>query len=422
VPSADTVARRGYRVRMTSPTEPATTAPQTAPAEVRASTRHPLTPAPRRPRSVGILVGGIVGFLVVGVAILLVIAYLGIVLGPPAFFVAGLMALVPLAIVLLGAHWIDRWEPEPIGIRIFAFLWGAGSSIVIALVVDSAVQIFVKAHGGANGATDLFQAVVQAPMVEEGAKGLGVLLIFLVANKYFDGPVDGIVYAVTVAAGFAFSENIQYFGLELADPHATSGEVVQLFILRGLLSPFAHAMFTSLTGFFIGLAALRGGRWLGVLFAIIGWVPAALLHAFWNGSLSFVSDFFGYYVVVQVPLFVIAVVMVVLLRRREIRLTQLRLGDYVAAGWFHAGEIVSLATPGGRRQALTWAAQHRLRPVMKRYIRDATRLALTRNRIVIGRNRAAAQLDEAALLTRLSAERGRIGAAAAGDRAARAAG
>jgi hypothetical protein len=250
-------------------------------------------------------------------------------------------------------------------------------------------------------------------MVEEGAKGLGVLLIFLVARKYFDGPVDGIVYAATVAAGFAFSENIQYFGLELTDPHATGGDVVQIFILRGLLSPFAHAMFTAMTGFFIGLAAARGGRWLGVLFAIIGWIPAVLLHAFWNGSLSFVSDFFGYYLLVQVPLFAVAVVMVVLLRRRERLMTQQRLADYVAAGWFNPGEIVSLATPGGRRQAMSWARQHHVGAVMKRYIRDATRLALTRNRIIAGQYRAAAQLDEAALLTKITAERAQIAAAPA---------
>lgn len=396
---------------MTGPAQ-STTAPQTAPADVQVATRRPLDAGLARPRrGAGLLIGGIIGFLVVGIAILLVAAYLGLVLGPVALFIAGLLALVPLTIVLLGAHWIDRWEPEPIGIRIFAFFWGAGSSIVIALLVDTAAQMVIRSQGGPNGATELFQAVVQAPMVEEGAKGFGVLLIFLVANKYFDGPVDGIVYAATVAAGFAFSENIQYFGLEIANPHATAGDVVQIFILRGLLSPFAHAMFTSMTGFFIGLAALRGGRWLGVLFAIIGWVPAVLLHAFWNGSLAFVSDFFGYYLLVQVPLFALAIVMVVLLRRREQRLTQQRLGEYVAAGWFHAGEVAALATPGGRRQALAWAAQRNLRPVMKHYIRDATRLALTRNRIVIGRDRAGAQLDEAALLSRITAERAQLGAA-----------
>jgi RsiW-degrading membrane proteinase PrsW (M82 family) len=390
------------------PSTVAAPAPQTAPAEVRATTRQPLDPGLARPRSnVGLVVAGIVGFLVVGIAILLVVAYLALVLGAAIFLVAGLLALVPLTIVLLGAHWIDRWEPEPIGVRIFAFLWGAGSSIVIALLVDTVAQEVIRANGGPTGATELFQAVVQAPMVEEGAKGLGVLLIFLVANKYFDGPVDGIVYAAIVAAGFAFSENIQYFGLQIHEEGGVTG-VATIFILRGILSPFAHAMFTSMTGLFIGLAAQRGGRWLGVLFAIIGWLPAVALHAFWNGSLAFVSDFLGYYVVVQVPLFVLAIVMVLLLRRREIRLTQLRLGDYAAAGWFDAAEIAAIATPGGRRQARAWAAPRGLGPIMKHYIRDATRLALTRNRIVIGRDRAMAQLDEAALLTKITGERAQI--------------
>ena len=108
-----------------------------------------------------------------------------------------------------------------------------------------------------------------------------------------------------------------------------------------------------------------------------------------------------------------AIVIVVLLRRREIRLTQQRLGDYAAAGWFNANDIVSLATPGGRRQARAWASIRGIRPIMNRYIRDATRLALTRNRIVIGRDRATAQLDEAALLTRIIAERAQIDAAIA---------
>jgi RsiW-degrading membrane proteinase PrsW (M82 family) len=386
-------------------------APQTAPAEVQAAAQQPLHPQLARPRShVGLLVGGIIGFVVVGIAILLVVVYLTLVLGAAIFLVAGIMALIPLTIVLLGAHWIDRWEPEPIGIRIFAFLWGAGSSIVIALLVDTVAQEVVRSNGGPNGVTEFLQGVVQAPMVEEGAKGLGVLLIFLVANKYFDGPIDGIVYAATVAAGFAFSENIQYFGLEIAHDGTAAG-IGTIFVLRGILSPFAHAMFTSMTGLFIGLAAQRGGRWLGVLFAIIGWVPAVLLHAFWNGSLSFVSDFYEYYFLVQVPLFALAIVMVVLLRRREQRLTQQRLGDYAAAGWFNAGEIAAIATPGGRRQARAWASQHGVKPVMKHYIRDATRLALTRNRIIIGRDRALAQLDETALLTKIVGERAQINAA-----------
>ncbi|MFC5501297.1 PrsW family intramembrane metalloprotease [Lysinimonas soli] len=391
---------------------PATLAPE-APAEVQASTRHPAHPALGRPaphRS-GLLAAGIVGYLIVGAAVLLVVVYFLSFLGPGLTVVGAVLALVPLAIVLLGIRWIDRWEPEPFGILLFAFLWGAGVSIVLALTVDVGVQLALSARGGPTDTSQLLQSVVQAPIVEESAKGLGVLLIFLVARRYFDGPVDGVVYAATVAAGFAFSENIQYFGEQISSEGGFDGSVAQIFFIRGLLSPFAHVMFTAMTGLFIGMAARRGGRLAGVGLFFVGLVPAILLHAFWNGSLAFVSDFLGYYLLVQMPLFAIGLVAVVLLRRREVRLTQLRLGEYAAAGWFNAGELQSLATPVGRRRSMSWAKSNGVGRLMRSYIRDATRLAFTRNRIVTQRDHVAAQAEEAALLARVSAERGALAAA-----------
>lgn len=388
-----------------------------APAEVIATTQQPAHPQLGRPAAhrSSLVAVGIVGFIVVGIAIVIVVAYFLSVLGPGLTFVGGLLALVPLTIVLLGVRWIDRWEPEPFALLLFAFFWGAGVSIVLALTVDTGVQIALSARGGPNDTTELLQAVVQAPIVEETAKGLGVLLIFLVARRYFDGPVDGIVYAATVAGGFAFSENIQYFGIQIAQEGGLDGSVGEIFFIRGLLSPFAHVMFTSMTGLFIGIAARQSRRLLGVGLFFVGLVPAILLHALWNGALSVVYDFFGYYALVQVPLFAIAVVGVVLLRRREVRLTQLRLAEYAAAGWFNTAEIQSLATPVGRRRSLAWAKSNGQGRLMRSYIRDVTRLAFTRHRIVTQRDsRASAQADEAALLGAITAERARLAAALAG--------
>jgi hypothetical protein len=116
---------------------------------------------------------------------------------------------------------------------------------------------------------------------------------------------------------------------------------------------------------------------------------------------------------VQVPLFSIAVIGVVLLRRREVRLTQLRLNEYAAAGWFNAAEIQTLATPAGRRNAARWAKQHGQGRPMRTYIRDVTRLAFTRNRIVTQRDHVQAQRDEAALLARITIERSALAAALA---------
>ena len=60
-----------------------------------------------------------------------------------------------------------------------------------------------------------------------------MLLIFIVGRRFFDGPVDGIVYAATVASGFAFTENIQYFGLQVAEAGGFDGTVGEIFIVRG---------------------------------------------------------------------------------------------------------------------------------------------------------------------------------------------
>ena len=123
-----------------------------------------------------------------------------------------------------------------------------------------------------------------------------------------------------------------------------------------------------------------------------------LLHAFWNGALYFVSDFFVYYFIVQVPLFIGAVLVAFWLRRQEAKITRDRLGEYAGVGWFNPDEVVALATPAGRRQSLVWARQRGKGKEMKRYIQDATKLAFARQRIITGRYKTQAEADEAVLL------------------------
>jgi RsiW-degrading membrane proteinase PrsW (M82 family) len=383
-----------------------------APADVQAETRqapHPVLANPVKPRS-GPLVLGVLGIIVGSLALVAVGVLFLIWLGPGFTAFAAVLALIPLAVVLLGVRWIDRWEPEPRGLLIFAFLWGAGVAVAAALIVGLTIESSIPVDAVESAAYDFASSVIVAPIVEETAKGLGVLLIFLLARRAFDGPVDGIVYAALVAGGFAFTENIEYFAIELSDP---SGNISSVFFIRGILSPFAHVMFTAMTGLFIGLAAQRGGRWLGVGGFFVGLVPAILLHALWNGALYVVDDFFGYYFLVQVPLFALALILVVLLRRREVAITRARLSEYAAAGWFNAGELQSLTTPAGRRLARGWARAHGLGNVMSRYISDATHLAFARERIIRGRDLIGAQADEAALLARVTESRRALSAAIA---------
>src|SRR5690606_3794846 len=119
--------------------------------------------------------------------------------------------------------------------------------------------------------------------------------------------------------------------IQIAESGRLDVAVGEIFFVRGILSPFAHVMFTACTGLLLGFAARKGTVLGGIGFWILGLIPAILLHAFWNGVLFFIWDFYGYYVLVQVPLFLIGVGIVVLLRRQEARMTQLRLAEYAAA-------------------------------------------------------------------------------------------
>ncbi|QLD11077.1 PrsW family intramembrane metalloprotease [Microbacterium oleivorans] len=357
-----------------------------------APTSPPVLPVGGRPGGWGVVwVGAVLLVLLLGLA-----AYLVSFLGVAASVVGAVLALLPLLGVLWVVRIVDRWEPEPPRLLWLALGWGAVASVVIALGVDLVLSIALGPPRDA--VSSAMASVVQAPLVEEIAKGLGILLVLRLGRRFFDGPVDGVVYGAMIGAGFAFTENILYFADSLI-----SGGVAQVtvtFVLRGILSPFAHVMFTAATGFAVGLAVRRGARGGAVFAPWAGGLAAAiLLHALWNGSAVF-TDFFGLYATLQVPLFVGFVLGVILLRREESRLTRERLGDYAAAGWFTPVEVDLLATGAGRRRAIAWA---RTLPggraeTMRAFIAEATRLAAARQRALTGRDDQALADEQAHLV------------------------
>ncbi|MDQ0425834.1 PrsW family intramembrane metalloprotease [Cellulomonas iranensis] len=327
----------------------------------------------------------VLGLLLVALLAVGALAALGLVLvevGVAAGVVGTVLALVPLAVVLAGIRWLDRWEPEPLGALAFGLLWGAGVAVLVSLVVNNLTLWTVASATGDLQAGAGAAALVSAPIVEEAAKGAGVLVLFLARRRYFDGVVDGIVYAGVVAAGFAFTENVLYFG--------RAGEALAgTFVMRGLATPFAHLLFTACTGAALGLAARsrhRGAAWwllpLGLLAAMIG-------HALWNATNLAAGDaYLAVFAVVQVPLFAGVVGIAVWLRRQESEVIRRRLTEYGYAGWFAPHEVEMLASLPRRSTAVGWAARTggpAAADAMRRFQRDATSLAFLRQQALSGR-------------------------------------
>lgn len=318
---------------------------------------------------------------------------------------AALAAVVPLLIVVPTFLWLDRFEAEPTGYLVFAFLWGALVAVVGAFFINTfGLQLLVNARW-----TDPLEtgAVFVAPLTEETLKGLGVLLIYLLRRKEFDGIIDGIVYAGLVGAGFAFSENVLYLGQAFSEYGETG--LQGTFFIRCLMGPFGHPLFTACIGIGIGIAVSVRSP-LGRVFAVaVGWLVAMLLHGLWNlSALAGVDGFIEAYLTYQVPLFAAFVGFLLWLRRREGRLVGQFLSPYADAGWLTHGEVMMLAHLRSRREARAWARSTGGRAAkrsMNAFQDSASDLALLRSRLVRGTAEPDAAERELLLLNAITAHR-----------------
>jgi RsiW-degrading membrane proteinase PrsW (M82 family) len=321
----------------------------------------------------------LVGFTLAG---LVLAAYYDATLGIVTTLLAVLLAAIPLGIVIPTFLWLDRFEAEPWRYLLVAFLWGALIAALLAGVFNTGAHLVFSTATGTEAAA-LFTAVFTAPVVEEAVKGLLVLLVWRLRRREFDGITDGMVYAGLVAAGFAFTENIQYLGL--AYQEGGDQALTGIFIARCLFTPFAHPMFTILTGIGIGIAATARFGLLKFLAPVAGYLLACLAHGLWN--LSAVTGGAGLVVVyflVEVPIFLAFIGLVVWARRREGRLIGRYLSPYADAGWIAPSEVQMLSTMSGRRAARAWARQaagRRGLRAMRAFQDTASELALLRQRM-----------------------------------------
>jgi RsiW-degrading membrane proteinase PrsW (M82 family) len=253
---------------------------------------------------------------------LAVLGLTGLNLGIKIAFFSSVIALMPAMIYLSIFLWLDRFDPEPPRTLAFAFAWGATVSIFFSGIIN---DLFGAALG------DTLTGIVTAPIIEEGFKGIGVLLVALLFRKDFDSVVDGIVYAGVVALGFATIENIDYYGRGLAQ--GGIGGLAGVFFIRGVLAPFSHVLFTCMTGIGCGIARETHNQTLKLAAPMIGCFGAMFLHALWNTLASFDGGtFFTGYFLLEMPLFILFIFVIAYLVRREGRILKQTLAVEVERG------------------------------------------------------------------------------------------
>ena len=198
---------------------------------VPAAPQHPFPvypPFQRKLRQVGaplgvlILLGVIAGLIVAGLTAL----------NPIGASIGFVLSGVAIAVVVLSYIWLDRWEPEPPRLLVFAFLWGASVAVIVSVIVGLFLDSLIAAEGSQE--SSWISIAVGAPIIEEAAKGAFLLLMVTGRRrKELNSLTDCLVYAGLVGAGFAWLEDILYIsgGESLGDSLLTAA-------IRLIMGPF----------------------------------------------------------------------------------------------------------------------------------------------------------------------------------------
>jgi protease PrsW len=272
---------------------------------------------------------------------------------PRVTVLAALLAAVPVGPLIGCLLWLDRYEPEPRRLLAGGLLWGVFVATAIALLLEGV-------GGFVSGLSDRLMLEVGAPVAEEASKGLFLLLLLWWRRAELDGVLDGIVYAGMVGVGFAFTENILYLasaydgsgGVGPGGVHALTGT----FVLRCLVSPFAHPLFTACTGIGVGIAVGSRKRSTRILAPLLGYGCAVLAHAVWNTSTVYgPGNFVTIYLILMAPLFLAAVALAIWVRRSEGRMLTGSLVDAAHRGLLPATDIAWVVDLTARRHSRAYA-------------------------------------------------------------------
>jgi protease PrsW len=173
-----------------------------------------------------------------------------------------LLALAPAVIIMMYVYFRDRYEKEPVKLILKGVLLGAIIIFPVGMIENPLLAMGKDMDRISKAAWDGF---IVAGATEEAFKFF-MVFILIWRNRNFNEKFDGIVYAVSVALGFATIENLFY---------VFSDNSLQVGLVRAFTAVPGHAIFGIVMGYYLGLARFSEHKGKKLLLALfIPW----LLH------------------------------------------------------------------------------------------------------------------------------------------------
>lgn len=190
-----------------------------------------------------------------------------------------LLSLIPAILWIFYFYRQDKYEKEPLKLLLITFFLGCLSvipALIIELVVQGQINYYIP-----FGPLRICIGMLMVGFTEEICK-LHAVKSYAYKNEEFNEPVDGIVYSVTAALGFAFVENIAY--MLSAQKFGGLMGAYTLGVMRAIFSMFGHATFAVIVGSYLGRARFDKANEGMLIFK--GIFFASLVHALYNYTVS----------------------------------------------------------------------------------------------------------------------------------------
>ncbi|NUQ23831.1 MAG: PrsW family intramembrane metalloprotease [Saprospiraceae bacterium] len=172
------------------------------------------------------------------------------------------LAIAPGLLISYWVYKLDLYDKEPRIHVVLSFAVG-----VLAAYAATKIETWGATHwrlphhiGGV-----IVTSFVLVALVEESIKWC-CLLVYPYRQPFFNEPLDGILYAVMIAMGFATFENVIF---------AWKHDLTTM-LLRAFTAVPAHALFAVVMGYYAGSARFSGKK--TTILLLRGWLIAVGLH------------------------------------------------------------------------------------------------------------------------------------------------